>query len=177
MNKSVRDTLFGIALKYCRMRLLPWNELGYEETVEYGLRRSRLHNTMCSLLDVDRELVERAFTMAESRFGAKVDGGVVVDGSIKGGFDFPRAYDEFCKELVKLGELPDGERHPNVLSEEDLDRMDLNAITEMPTTHNAPEETKREERRVCVNCGRKIPNGSTFPACSECRNGSAFDNL
>ena len=106
MNKSVRDTLFNIALKYCRMRLLPWNELGYEETVEYGLRRSRLHIVVCSLLDVDRELVERAFTRAESKYGPKVIDGVVVDGSIGGEFDFPKAYDEFCKELARLGRTP-----------------------------------------------------------------------
>lgn len=133
MNSYIQELLFSKALKYCRMRLLPWSELGYEETVEYGLRRSELHNSMCKLLDVDRELVERAFTKAESKYGPKVIDGVVVDGSIKMDFDFTKAYDDFCKELVALYELPERERHPDVLSEEDLDKMDFSGLEPMPT--------------------------------------------
>ena len=125
MTDCVKDLLFSTALKYCRMRLLPWNELGYEETVEYGLRRSHLHTTMSNLLDVDRELVERAFAKAESKFGARVVDGVVVDGSIKGEFDFAKAYDDFCKELLALADRSAEERHPDALSKEDLDKMDL----------------------------------------------------
>ena len=136
MNAYIQELLFRKALKYCRMRLLPWSELGYEETVEYGLRRSELHNSMCKLLDVDRELVERAFTKAESKYGPKVIDGVVVDGSIKKDFDFTKAYDDFCKELVALSELPDRERHPNVLFEEDLDKMDFSDLTPMPKMEN-----------------------------------------
>ena len=125
MNAHVQELLFKDALKYCRMRLLPWNELGYDETVDYGLRRSELHNSMCRLIDVDRELVERAFTRAESKFGARVEDGVVVDGSIKGEFDFAKAYDDFCKELLALADRSAEERHPDALSKEDLDKMDL----------------------------------------------------
>lgn len=87
MNAYTQELLFRDALKYCRMRLLPWSEL---------------HNSMCRLIDVDRELVEQAFTMAESKYGTKVIDGVVVDGSIKGDFDFAKTYDDFCKELVAL---------------------------------------------------------------------------
>lgn len=133
MNAHIQELLFRDALKYCRMRLLPWSELGYEETVNYGLRRSELHNSMSRLIDVDRELVERAFTMAESKYGPKVIDGVVVDGSIKGDFDFTKAYDDFCKELVALSELSERERHPDALFEEDLDKMDLSGIGTMPT--------------------------------------------
>ena len=133
MNAYTQELLFRDALKYCRMRLLPWSELGYEETVNYGLRRSELHNSMSRLIDVDRELVERAFTMAESKYGPKVIDGVVVDGSIKGDFDFTKAYDDFCKELVALSELSERERHPDALFEEDLDKMDLSGIGTMPT--------------------------------------------
>ena len=133
MNAHIQELLFRDALKYCRMRLLPWSELGYEETVNYGLRRSELHSSMSRLIDVDRELVERAFTMAESKYGPKVIDGVVVDGSIKGDFDFTKAYDDFCKELVALSELSERERHPDALFEEDLDKMDLSGIGTMPT--------------------------------------------
>ena len=133
MNAYIQELLFRDALKYCRMRLLPWSELGYEETVNYGLRRSELHNSMSRLIDVDRELVERAFTMAESKYGPKVIDGVVVDGSIKSDFDFTKAYDDFCKELVALSELSERERHPDALFEEDLDKMDFSGIGTMPT--------------------------------------------
>ena len=133
MCDPIKELLFRKALKYCRMRLLPWNELGYDETVEYGLRRSELHNSISSLIDVDRELVEMAFTRAESKYGAKVKDGIVVDGSIKGEFDFAKAYDDFCKELVALSELPERERHPDMLFEEDLDKMDFSDIVPMPT--------------------------------------------
>ena len=132
MNAYIQELLFKDALKYCRMRLLPWNELGYEETVEYGLRRSHLHTTMSNLLDVDRELVESAFAKAESKFGAKVVDGVVVDGSIKGEFDFPKAYDKFCKELLALENLSDEERHPDALTQEKLDKMNLTDVSGIP---------------------------------------------
>ena len=151
MNAYTQELLFSDALKYCRMRLLPWIELGYEETVEYGLRRSELHNSMCKLLDVDRELVERAFTRAESKYGPKVIDGVVVDGSIKMDFDFTSAYDDFCKELVALYELPERERHPDVLSEEDLDKMDFSDLAPMPTMESNETKgssTKIEERKL-----------------------------
>lgn len=134
MNKHVEDLMLDTALKYCRMRLLPWNELGYDESVEYGLRRSKLHNFLSELLDVDRELVERAFAKAESKYGPKVIDGVVVDGSIKGEFDFCKAYDEFCKELMALEKLSERERHPNILFKEDLDKMGLSGIPPIPNT-------------------------------------------
>lgn len=134
MNKYEEDLLLENALKYCRIRLLPWNELGYEETVDYGLRRSKLHNSISKLLDVDRELVERAFAKAESKFGARVVDGFVVDHSIKGEFDFCKAYDEFCKELMALEKLSEMERHPDLLFEEDIDKMDLSGITPIPNT-------------------------------------------
>ena len=133
MNAHIQELLFKDALKYCRIRLLPWSELGYDETVEYGLRRSELHNSMSRLIDVDRELVERAFTRAEAKYGPKVIDGVVVDGSIKGDFDFTKAYDDFCRELVSLSELSERERHPDALFEEDLDKMDFSDIVPMPT--------------------------------------------
>ena len=67
------------------------------------------------------------------KYGPKVIDGVVVDGSINGDFDFTKAYDDFCKELVALSKLSERERHPDVLFEEDLDKMDFSGIVPMPT--------------------------------------------
>ena len=149
MNIHIQELLFKDALKYCRMRLLPWNELGYDETVEYGLRRSELHNSMCRLIDVDRELVERAFTKAEAKYGPKIEGGIVVDGSIKDKFDFTKAYDDFCKELVAMSELSERERHPDKLFEEDLDEMDFSDLVPMPTMEKSNDKPIDESRIVC----------------------------
>ena len=127
-----RDALFHTAHQYCRLRLLPFNELGYGETCDYGARRSRLHNSICTLLDADREVVEHAFAKVESKFGFKVDGGCLVDGSAHGNFDFTKAYDAFCKELERIDGLSDRERHPNVLFPEDLDKMDFSGRSGLP---------------------------------------------
>lgn len=129
-----RDTLFHTAYQYCRLRLLPFNELGYEETCEYSIRRSRLHNSICTLLDADREVVEHAFANVESKFGFRVDGGCLVDNSAHSNFDFAKAYDAFCKKLERLDGLSDRERHPNVLSPEDLDKMDFSSLSGLPNT-------------------------------------------
>ena len=165
MNAYTQELLFMDALKYCRMRLLPWDELGYDETVEYGLRRSKLHNSMCKLLDVDRELVEMAFTRSESKYGPKVIDGVVVDGSIKRDLDFTKAYDDFCKELVALSELPERERHPDVLFEEDLGKMDFSDLSPMPTMESNETKgssTKIEERkRIWKRKNLKTPSWNT----------------
>jgi hypothetical protein len=146
VNAHIQELLFKDALKYCRMRLLPWSELGYEDTVDYGLQRSELHNSMCKLIDVDRRLVEQAFTKAESKYGPRVEDGIVVDGSIKGDFDFAKAYDDFCKELVALSELPYKERHPDNLTDEDLDKMDFSDLVPMPTMES--ENSYIDESRI-----------------------------
>ena len=160
MNVYIQELLFKDALKYCRMRLLPWSELGYDETVGYGLRRSELHNSISRLIDVDRRLVEQAFTRAESKYGPKVIDGVVVDGSIKGDFDFTKAYDDFCKELVALSELSDRERHPDNLTDEDLDKMDFSDIVPMPTmeSNDQPIDESRivEEEWIDENGNKTI---------------------
>lgn len=127
-----REVLFHTAHQYCRLRLLPIDELSYAEHVDYGMRRTRLHNTISNLLDADREVVEHAFAKVESKFGFKVDGGYLVDGSAHGDFDFTEAYDAFCRELERIDGLSDRERHPNVLFPEDLDKMDFSGIPEMP---------------------------------------------
>ena len=172
MNAYTQELLFRDALKYCRMRLLPWSELGYGETVEYGLRRSELHNSMCRLIDVDRELVEQAFTMAESKYGTKVIDGVVVDGSIKGDFDFAKTYDDFCKELVALSELPERKRHPDVLFGEDLDKMDFGDLAPMPTmeSNDQPIDESRivreewtDEKACSLKRGKRIWATTTIP--------------
>lgn len=127
-----REEVFKTALDYCRLRLLPFDELSFDETTGYGTRRSRLHDSLCALLDVDREVVEHAFAKVESKFGFQVMDGYLVDGSAHGNFDFTKAYDEFCKELERIDGLSDRERHPNVLFPEDLDKMDFSGLSELP---------------------------------------------
>lgn len=149
MNKYVRETLFGVALKYCRLRLLPFNELGYEETCEYGLRRSRLHDSISRILDVDRGLVEKAFTESAEPFGFRTIDGIVVDASCKiDSSEFTDIYDSFCKRLDALTELNDKERHPDALFEEDLDKMDFGDLAPMPTMESN-EQPIDESRIVC----------------------------
>ena len=128
-----REALFHTAHQYCRLRLLPIDELSYAEHADYGTRRSRLHNTISNLLDADREVIEHAFAKVESKFGFRVDGGYLVDGSAHGNFDFTEAYDAFCEELERIDGLSDRERHPNVLFPEDLDKMDFSSISEIPS--------------------------------------------
>jgi len=133
MNKYVRGTLFSTALKYCRLRLLPFNELGYEETCEYGLRRSRLHDSISRILDVDRELVEKAFTKSAEPFEFRTIDGIVVDASCKiDSSEFTEIYDSFCKMLDAFTRLTDEERHPDRLTEEKLDKMELNCVQGIP---------------------------------------------
>ena len=133
MNKYVRQTLFSVALKYCRLRLLPFNELGYEETCEYGLRRSRLHDSISRILDVDRELVEKAFTKSAEPFGFRTIDGIVVDASCKiDSSEFTEIYDLFCKSIEELAKLSDEERHPDMLTQEKLDKMNLDDIQGIP---------------------------------------------
>ena len=133
MTEAEHEMMLSTALSYCRLRLLPFNELGYDETCEYGLRRSRLHNRLADATDADRELVERAFTKAASGFGVRTADGLVVDGTCSNWpSDFPKIYDSFCRELDGILELSERERHPNVLSEEELDDMDLSEIQGMP---------------------------------------------
>lgn len=133
MNKYLHEILLNEALKYCRLRLLPFNELGYEETCEYGLRRSSLHSSIASIIDADRELVEKAFTKSAEKFGARTIDGIVVDGSCKSiSSDFPKIYDLFCKELDSISELSDSERHPDELTQEKLDSMNLDSIEGIP---------------------------------------------
>lgn len=133
MNEYVHEILISTALKYCRLRLLPFNELGYEETCEYGLRRSRLHDSISRILDVDRELVEKAFTESAKPFGFRTIDGVVMDSSCKiDSSEFTEIYDSFCKRLDAFTELTDEERHPDRLTEEKMDKMNLDDIQWIP---------------------------------------------
>jgi hypothetical protein len=130
-----RESLLNTAYKYCRLRLLPFGELGYEETCEYGIRRSRLHDGIARLVDADRELVEKAFTKAVTKFGFESKDGIIIDGSCKDDFDFNGAFDAFCKELDELLYSTDEERHPDELTKEKLDKMNLD-INGIPNLTN-----------------------------------------
>ena len=132
MTDPEHEMMLSAALKYCRLRLLPFNELGYEETCEYSLQRSRLHNGLAQMLDADRELVERAFTESAVGFGVRTMDGIVVDGTLSDISDFTGVYDKFCKMLDGFLELPVEERHPDMLTKENLDKMGFGGIRGIP---------------------------------------------
>lgn len=136
MTKYEHEILISTVLKYCRLRLLPFNELGYEETYEYGLRRSNLHNSISRIIDVDRELVEMAFSKCAARFGVRTIDGIAIDGTCRDDSDFTKIYDSFCKELDRIAELSDEERHPDELTEEKLNEMDFSGLKGIPNFKN-----------------------------------------
>lgn len=118
-----------LAYKYVRLRVLPFNELGYEDTVDYGIRRSDLHSRISESLDLDRELVERAFADVSERFGARTVDGIVVDGSFcihDGDDDLVKLQDAFCDQLEKYASQDAEKRHPNALTENMLDEISEN---------------------------------------------------
>ena len=148
MTDPEHEMMLSAALKYCRLRLLPFNELGYEETCEYSLRRSRLHNSLAQMLDADRELVERAFTESAVGFGVRTMDGIVVDGTLRDMADFTGIYDKFCKLLDGILELPVEERHPDELTDEKLDKMDFGGIQGIPDLTNVGKHNENTEREV-----------------------------
>lgn len=95
------------AFNYCRILMLPYNELAYHEVEP--LYRSHLHNDIAFYLDIDRELVELAFNKAKSGYRHFDDIGKVLD--------------RFCDELKRYAELPEKERHPSVLSTDELNSI------------------------------------------------------
>ena len=136
MTKYEHEILISTSLKYCRLRLLPFNELGYEETCEYGLRRSNLHDSISRIIDADRELVEMAFSKCAARFGVRTIDGIAIDGTCRDDSDFTKIYDSFCKELDRIAELSDEERHPDELTEEKLNVMDFSGLKGIPNFKN-----------------------------------------
>ena len=133
-ERTLSERILRIALKYARQRLLKWSELGYNETVNYGLVRSQLHCRIAEALDCDRELVEEAFTRACIPFGCKIFDFVVVDGTMKNDEDFTKIYDSFCDNLLEIAlRENDEDRHPNRITKVQLDEIAKNPIQGLPS--------------------------------------------
>lgn len=128
---KLTEEMLAATYKYARVRILPYNELGYHETDSY--RRSTLHNHIADFLDLDRDLVEKAFSKAAERFHARLIDGIMVDGSVPDWEKyFDKIVDKFCDNLMDYANnLNDQERHPLSLTEEQLDSVKVEG---MPST-------------------------------------------
>ena len=128
---KLTDEMLTATYKYARIRVLPHNELGYHET--YSHCRPTLHNHIAEYLDLDRDLVEKAFSKAAERFHARLINGVMVDGSVPDWEKhFGRILNEFCDNLTDYANnLNEQERHPLSLTEEQLDSVKVEG---MPST-------------------------------------------
>lgn len=136
-ERTLSERVLKIALKYARQRLLKWSELGYNETVNYGIVRSQLHCRIAEALDCDRELVEEAFAKAAEPVGVHVDQGYVVDGTMKDDEDFTKIYDSFCNNLFEIALCENAEdRHPNRITKAQLDEIEKNPIQGLPSLTN-----------------------------------------
>lgn len=124
-ERRLSEDVLKLALKYTRLRLSKWDELNYDEIVNYGLKRSNLHSRIAEALDCDRELVENAFAKAAEPFGIRINQEYVVDGTMKNNEDFTKIYDAFCDNLLKVALREDTEdRHPNRITQKQLDEIE-----------------------------------------------------
>ena len=121
-NNCLSFTVFSIAWNYCRYRLLPVNMLSYDEAIRYSTVRSKLHDEIAEALDIDRELVEKAFeeacqywnTIPEERRDIEYVSIV---------------HDSFCNNLKSYAALPVEKRHKTL----DIETADLEDIKGMPS--------------------------------------------
>ena len=132
-ERQLSESVLKLALKYAKLRLSKWNDLGYEDTADYGLRRSDIHSRIAEALDCDRELVEEAFVKAVVPFGCRIIDGYVVDGTMKNDEDFTKIYDSFCDNLLEIAFRENAEnRHPNRITKAQLDKIEKNPIQGLP---------------------------------------------
>lgn len=134
-NGKLHEHTLTKVFQYCRLRILPLNELGYDEADGYSLKRSVLHTCISESLDLDTALVEEAFAKAAEKFHARIIDGVMVDGSIPNWEeDLTKIQDSFCDLLEEYAGRNEVERHPNRITKEALDSIGENLIMEMPNT-------------------------------------------
>lgn len=114
-NGKLEEHMLTKIFQYCRLRIVPFNCLEYDEVNGYGLKRSMLHSRIAEALDCDRELVEEAFAKAAKKFHARIIDGIVVDGSVPNWEeDLTKIYDSFCDNLLEIAlRENDEDRHPN----------------------------------------------------------------
>ena len=132
-NGKLHEHTLVMCFQYCRLRILPFNHLKYDEVDGYGLKRSMLHSRIAESLDLDRELVEEAFAKAAEKFHARIIDGIVVDGSIPNWEeDLTKIQDSFCDLLEEYANKNEVERHPDRITKEELDSIEENSIMGMP---------------------------------------------
>lgn len=119
-NGHLTENVIRSAFNYCRILMLPFNELAYHE-VE-STYRSRLHDNIAFYLDIDRELVEAAFDKAKSGY-RHFD-------------DIAKVLDRFCDELKRYAELSEKERHPSILSIDELKNIHIDGIPSMTNSES-----------------------------------------
>ena len=135
-ERQLSESVLKLALKYARLRLSKWNDLGYEDTVDYAFRRSDIHSRIAEALDCDRELVEEAFVKAAAPFDCKIIDGYLVDRSLKNDEDLAKIYDSFCNNLLEVAlRENDEDRHPDRITKEQLDEISNVSLT-IPNTVN-----------------------------------------
>ena len=91
------------AMEYCDICLLPWEEnlqYRYGCALEMDLRKSRVHNLLAALFDIDRDFVEKGIEKVEEQYRK--------DHAIE------KAYDRFLDYLNEVAELPIYERQPDL---------------------------------------------------------------
>ena len=136
-ERTLSENVLQLVLRYARQRLFRWSDLGYGEDTdphEYGVARSRYHNRISEALDCDRELVEEAFVKAAEPFGVRIEKGYVVNGTMKDDEDFTKIYDSFCDNLLEVALRENAEdRHPNRITEAQLDEIAKNPPMVMPS--------------------------------------------
>lgn len=115
-------TVFSMAWRYCRYRLLPLNMLSYDEAINYSTARSKLHNEIAEALDIDRELVEKAFEKAFSYWNRIPEERRDIE-------DLGMMFDWFCDNLESYANLPAEKRHKTL----DIEAADLEDLKGMPS--------------------------------------------
>ena len=113
-------TVFSMAWNYCRYRLLPPNMLSYDEAIRYSTARSKLHDEIAEALDIDRELVEKAFEKAFSYWNRIPEERRDLE-------DLGMMFDWFCENLESYAAMPIEKRH-KAFDVETVDPEDLKGM-------------------------------------------------
>lgn len=132
-ERQLSEAVLKLALKYARLRLSKWNDLGYEDTVDYAFHRSDIHSRIAEALDCDRELVEEAFVKAAAPFGCRIIDGYLVDRSLNNDENLAKIYNSFCNNLLEVAlRENDEDRHPDRITQKQLNEIANTPLTGIP---------------------------------------------
>ena len=96
------------AYTYASMVLRPWQPRSPEDAARVHRRRSELHTEIAEALDIDESLVAKALEDASRNHPPGV---------------YTAAWDSFIDNLLRASKLPPEKRHPNRLTEKQLDEI------------------------------------------------------